>query len=447
MWSKQADTRNKNMTSFKNKITNRKRKNAKQEEKSEAPAKKDEQTKPEGQKSNRNRARNRTKSTTDNNVEPTGNRHQGKCANGKDDISTKNLEAADVVLRNANNLVEKRTNTALKRYSDSYVFDTNAGNILDNVLGEEVLPKLTRAVSGFLYLESKSKSRFSDLFKSGAMKLSASTENLKNAGKKDKDLPKKQENNKSKASSKKTPDAATPISRNNSQRCSKTKKETPVIPTETSYLKRVKSKIYKSKSDDTCPPSKIPISEDKSSKSKKLKPKKSKEISGRIPEDEEAVISPPGIRKSLTHFDFRLMRQSSNLERRRSRIDEDKPTDENKNPSVPPSPKPLHFFGKAKSSSAINLNLLRNRKNKILDNSCTDVQSEFDFIAFGGLNGPLQKPRQFGSQTAISGHNRTPSWLNYYNKKNSETVDEVDSSAGNFAGGFCGGLLCALRLF
>ncbi|CAH0546728.1 unnamed protein product [Brassicogethes aeneus] len=468
MWSKQADTRNKNMTSFKNKITNRKRKNGKtglkepEIETTETPISKPADQTPKvetSNKSNRNR-RNRTK--CDNSVEggaikttadekKVSSDSRTKCE--QDDITKNNfiekdLETADVVLRNANNLADKRsTNTnTLKRYSDSYVFEQNSGAIFENAVpADEVIPKLTRAVSGFLYLESR-KNRFSDLFKSGAMKLSASTENLKNCVKNEAKCNKKttgdiqndacktqtKQNNKSNCGNKNNKTkktevtSSTNVSRNNSQRMANVKKEKekPVIPTNTdSYLKRVKSKIYqKTKSDDT---NKIVIE----SKCKKLKPKKSMEISGRIPEDEEAVMSPPGVRKSLTHFDFRLMRQTSNLERRRSKDDK-----EESNSSVPPSPKPLHFFGKAKSSSAINLNLLRNRKNKNVDNNCTDVQSEFDFIAFGGVNGLLARQRLFGSQTHITtstNNNKTPSWLYCCESKNPKPSQDAVDAAGD----------------
>lgn len=89
------------------------------------------------------------------------------------------------------------------------------------------------------------------------------------------------------------------------------------------------------------------------------------------------------MKKSSSHFEFRLIRQTSNLERIRPRTFGLKPASS----SDAKDEKPV--LAKSKSSSAINLSLLRVRRNKLLEQAkknCTLVHNEFDFIAFGGLN-------------------------------------------------------------
>lgn len=60
------------------------------------------------------------------------------------------------------------------------------------------------------------------------------------------------------------------------------------------------------------------------------------------------------------------------------------------------------MLAKSKSSSAINLSLLRARRAKLVDQtSATLCKDEFDFIAFGNV-------RPFGSNTSL---HKVPSWL------------------------------------
>lgn len=88
------------------------------------------------------------------------------------------------------------------------------------------------------------------------------------------------------------------------------------------------------------------------------------------------------MKKSSSHFEFRLIRQTSNLERIRPRTFGLKPASTDSKDEKP-------VLAKSKSSSAINLSLLRVRRNKLLEQAkknCKLVHNEFDFIAFGGLN-------------------------------------------------------------
>lgn len=60
------------------------------------------------------------------------------------------------------------------------------------------------------------------------------------------------------------------------------------------------------------------------------------------------------------------------------------------------------MLAKSKSSSAINLSLLRTRRAKLDDQTSAPLcKDEFDFIAFGNV-------RPFGSNTSL---HKVPSWL------------------------------------
>lgn len=415
------------MTSFKNKITNRKRKNSKTRtpttenvdsaETDLASKSKQNEEKQKQTKSGKNRGKNRSKKDVTNNTGAVKSETQTV----KDTISCgavkSDLETPDVVLRNPTNVKRTNSNNSIKRYSDSIVIDNDNGQIKLREENDVVPPILTRAVSGFFIIDQAKKARrLSDLFRSSStMKLSMSTENLNqknsitpekaNTTKNDKKNSKiVQQNivnsNKADAKTKRNAknDTSSKLTSNNSF------KENTSSTSSNSYLKRVRSKIYKTKSEQS-------IDEvDATSKSRKLKPKKSIEMNSRIPEDEVAVLTPNGVRKSISNFDFRLTRQTSNLEFVRPKtMDGDVKVE-----------KPA--LAKAKSSSAINLSLLRTRRDKILEKVASrlgakDVQNEFDFIAFGSVNnvpGLVNSDRLFGSQTSLQKH---PSWLHIHKEE------------------------------
>ncbi|XP_057651107.1 uncharacterized protein LOC130890800 [Diorhabda carinulata] len=430
MWSKQQDTRNtnKNMTSFKNKITNRKRKNSKTRttatetvvspETDLASKSKQTEEKQKQTKSGKNRNRNRNKKSTENTDElksgtPTINQQKSNEKNG--DVIKNDLENADVVLRNPTNIKRTNSNNSIKRYSDSIVIDNDNGQIKLREESDVVPPNLTRAVSGFFIIDQAKKARrLSDLFRPhSTMKLSVSTENinLKNNMKSDEASvreEKKSEELVRQNSVNVKGDSSKRGDKNSSNKFSSKNlnKGNNSSASSNSYLKRVRSKIYKTKSEQS-------VDEvDASSKSRKLKPKKSNEISSsRIPEDEVAVLSPNGLRSSITNFDFRLTRQTSNLERVRP-----KTTDSD---SIP-NEKPL--LAKAKSSSSINLSLLRARRNQLMEKVASkfgskDVHDEFDFITFGnvpGFGSVNNLNGIFGSQTSLQ---KQPSWLHIHKEE------------------------------
>ncbi|KAG5882228.1 hypothetical protein JTB14_007203 [Gonioctena quinquepunctata] len=450
MWSKQADTRNtnKNMTSFKNKITHRKRKNSKprdpatdnadsQETDLASKSKQSEEKQRQSKSSGKNRGRNRSKK--DNSKADVTNdsaNKESKSSGSNCDVTISNdrdLEFADVVLRHPNNDNKRNTtNNSIKRYSDSFVIDKNdKGQIKLTEESDSVAPVLTRAVSGFFIIDQARKARrFSDLFRPGStMKLSNSTEclkmNEKNINREKATVPDK-DAKKSKPVQR-TNSSAKTISKKNGkselaspkveQKTNANKKEAGASSGSHSYLQRVRSKIYKSKSGNAVTSSKGD-EVDSASKSKKLKPKKSIEASGRIPEDEVAVLTPNGLRKSLTHFDFHLTRQTSNLERKRPQT-----VGPDSNGYVTSGDKPV--LAKAKSSSAINLSLLRTRRNQILGKvagkfGAKDVGNEFDFIAFGSVNNVAalgENDKLYGSQTSLQ---KQPSWLHIHNEEQVE---------------------------
>ncbi|KAH1003809.1 hypothetical protein HUJ04_003663 [Dendroctonus ponderosae] len=432
MWSKQADTRNKsgsNMTSFKNKITNRKSKNAgdkaavepSTEAANEQDKKKQQPTKSPNPKPGRNRARNKNKKETAKNpdkvnetvIVPADNNTKPKSISKETELIDNNTDECDgVVLRNPNSA--RTSNTSVKRYSDSFVIENQIGSA-EEIAEEEkitVPTPLTRALSGFFVTDQSKKQnrRFSDLFRPASSKLSGSTESLKMPIKLEKNAPEKsskvavKEAKEKSKSSKKT---------DSNKKSSQTKSADFVKPatteTSNSYLKRVKSRIYKSKSDDCA---KI----DLDNKYKKLIPKKSLDLNGRIPEED--VASPTGvIQKSLGHFHFgRLTRQTTNLERISRPFGSQKSVENAQSNGLE---RPA--LAKSKSSSAINLSLLRARRAKVMDNgSAALCKDEFDFI-------PFCESRLTGSSTSL---HKFPSWL-HINKGESKVSQPVSRTGSD----------------
>lgn len=449
MWSKQADVRNANMTSLKSKITQRKRKNSKPALVEEPAA---DATDVVGAKCNQpvNNNKNKTKN------KKSGKKNKGRCESGpvvgikskessganvrpdlldnldrkvrdtgtkncgviKDDVthlSNGNVSCseADVVLRNEQT---KPTNgsQSVKRYSDSFV-------VFGDIKDKSSPNQLSRAQSGFFLTDTETSDfnnksdkverkhrRFSDLFRYGALKSYSSCDNLKAPINMIKEYEVSKEDysdvvlrekllNDQKGVTRKlnkpTDKHNKPVIENSKN--SKSKSDTKTVTTqESSYLKRVKSKIYKQKNDGNhILPTMPNISEDVKQNKKKKGEKDSIDVT-------DKSGSEP--RRSIPHFDFRMIRQSSNLERIRPRTFMAKKSasnagiselvDSTANIMNMPMEKPV--LSKSKSSSAINLNLLRTRRNKIMEQmkkNCETVEDEFMYIAFG-MN------RKFGSQ-------------------------------------------------
>lgn len=459
MWSKQADTRNKNATSFKSKITNRKQKTSETRtsatQLSDSTAASPNSATPRdgkaGKKQKNRKNRKDCPQAKQVSSEPdlidglkkisTDDKTKTKATITVDEV-TKSTNAnvelsvetdgrlADVVLRNDGkpngsvDLVDGGVDSYnLKRYSDSFVISADdSGSVRNN----NCQPKLSRAVSGFIFTEpdtaeynikegkvGRKTRRFSDLFHYGALKTCNSCDNLKispkmiknfevdETGALDDDLrdvilrkvqQKPSTDTPKKAKGGKTNENGD--SKNADVKNTKCKVETmPMTNTNNSYLKRVKSKIYKTKNDNNVGsslPSMPDISE--TVKSKKTKNKKNAEIKSKVIGDGSEAT--PEVRKSIAHFDFRLIRQTSNLERIRPRTFGPKKSSSNTGITDIPdaataasnlsAEKPV--LAKSKSSSAINLNMLRTRRNKIMEQvknrNCKVVQNEFDFIAF-----------------------------------------------------------------
>lgn len=477
MWSKQADTRNKNATSFKSKITNRKQKTS--ESKTSVPQADSTVTSPNpvnsrdakaGKKQKNRKNRKDGSQVKQVNAEPDlidglkkisadktktnatiiGGDEVMKSTNANVELSVESDDRlADVVLRNdgkANGSVDivdgGADSYSLKRYSDSFVIGTDDSESVRNICQS----KLSRAVSGYILTEPESAEynikegkvgrktrRFSDLFSYGALKTCNSCDNLKISPKMitnfevdetsaldndlrevilrkvqqkaSSDIPKKVKEGKSNDNVE---------NKNAAVKNTKSKVENlPMTNTNNSYLKRVKSKIYKNKNDNNVGsslPSMPDISE--TVKSKKNKNKKNAEIKSKAPGVLDGSEAIPEVKKSITnHFDFRLIRQTSNLERIRPRTFGPKKSSSNNgvhditDTANISTEKPV--LAKSKSSSAINLNMLRTRRNKIMEQvknrNCKVVQNEFDFIAFSNrLNSSAQNARMFGSQDMSS---------------------------------------------
>ncbi|ENN79924.1 hypothetical protein YQE_03743, partial [Dendroctonus ponderosae] len=358
MWSKQADTRNKsgsNMTSFKNKITNRKSKNAgdkaavepSTEAANEQDKKKQQPTKSPNPKPGRNRARNKNKKETAKNpdkvnetvIVPADNNTKPKSISKETELIDNNTDECDgVVLRNPNSA--RTSNTSVKRYSDSFVIENQIGSA-EEIAEEEkitVPTPLTRALSGFFVTDQSKKQnrRFSDLFRPASSKLSGSTESLK--------MPIKLEKN--------APEKSSKVA-----------------------VKEAKEKSKSSKKTDRV------------------------------------------IQKSLGHFHFgRLTRQTTNLERISRPFGSQKSVENAQSNGLE---RPA--LAKSKSSSAINLSLLRARRAKVMDNgSAALCKDEFDFI-------PFCESRLTGSSTSL---HKFPSWL-HINKGESKVSQPVSRTGSD----------------
>ncbi|CAG9761205.1 unnamed protein product [Ceutorhynchus assimilis] len=422
MWSKQADNvrtpKPNNMTTFRNKITNRKSKNnadnnnptdtaSLTDNKLETDKKKQQQqqqTKSSNPKTGRNRTRKQNKKEA-----AAKEKNEKNLVASQDKVTiiekeTNNDECDGVVLRNSS--LSRTNSTSVKRYSDSFVLENQLTNQETEEKQKVTNPTpLTRALSGFFVIDSSKRHnrRFSDLFRPVSSKFSGSTESLQIPIKLEKNVPEKvvkqDTKNESKANKK-----AESAAKKNAQTFAK-----PSTTESNSYLKRVKSKIYKSKSDDT---SKIEVD----SKYKKLKPKKSLDLNGRIPEED--VVSPTsgGIQKSLGHFHFgRLTRQTTNLERISRPFGSQKSVETSQTDGLE---RPI--LAKSKSSSAINLSLLRTRRAKLLEQSAPLCKDEFDFIAFGDV-------KSAGSSTSL---HRFPSWL-HLNKGEAKVSQPVSRTGSD----------------
>lgn len=492
MWSKQADSRNSaNMTSLKSKITNRKRKNSKpssnnsnqQQSSNNVSSNTNETTSTitnkKSSKKNKNNKKLNKKDTANKVPKEEINADEEKVNSNANALIINSVDNVDHIEKNCSDFIEPlllngmhgelpilnwernniNTTTIHKRYSDSFVLDNDNNSHIQ---------KLSRAQSGLNVSETqcyrqlienkvddnkyeRKTRRFSDIFKPSNLK---GDNNIKMQPK----MVKKNSNNcdssnntelndvtlRKKNVNAKENDAVTSASSNKEKKSgkadkttvkdnAKTKKNKSDKPTDnksssstttksdtntTSYLKRVKSKIYKHKSENSVSvqPSMPNISEDVSSK--KSKTKKSEEH-----------FKPQEIRKSLTHLDFRLLRQSSNLERARSKsympsvksssnagiseLVEQTATILNVQPPASTSNKP--FLAKSKSSSSINLNLLRTRRNKFFElldkknlKNLKMVEDEFEFIAFGDVpNYPLS---EFGSLKNLN-NNHVSKWI------------------------------------
>ncbi|XP_031357131.1 rho guanine nucleotide exchange factor 2-like isoform X2 [Photinus pyralis] len=408
MWSTQTETSNKNMTSLKSKITHRKRKNSKSKSSNAQSVESNLSANTQTLKKPHNRTRKNSTGSQKSgpnrknqpdlieNLKPDHNKIStaDPPCNGDDDIQLRHggdadfraeLLSADVWLENND---DASLNNNTKRYSDSFVIRSKTS---ENFSAESRQSLNHLAQSEFFEDKSERKSRrFSDIFRYGALKPSISCENIKTAikMKPPEEFPgvnlRKKPPAQESASSADMEKKSKKVTKND-----KGKKAAPVVskkvePQNDSYLKRVKSKIYKTKSDNTTNglPTMPNIAEDTKT-TKKSKKKKPPPTTVQQPEPSPV----PELRKSVSQFDFRLIRQTSNLERIRPKTFGLRTASSNLGISdLCDSPeKPV--LAKSKSSSAINLNLLRTRRNKLLEQAkrnCKIVRNEFDFIGFNG---------------------------------------------------------------
>ncbi|XP_076264716.1 uncharacterized protein LOC143198943 [Rhynchophorus ferrugineus] len=301
MWSKHnGNPRSTNMT-FKNKITNKKQKNlavgsieqsdsiSTENKANDADKKKHTNQQQAKQTANRtkNKGRHRNKKASAKDQEKSIRCDVDELKNNKteEDAATPTDEHDGVVLRNNNGV--RASDVVVKRYSDSFVIENGVTESDPVVEGKSSTPTpLTRALSGFFVLDQTKKAnrRLSDLFRPVSAKLSGSTESLKMSTKAEKHCisdkkdkkDSKQIDQSAKGRSNQKNDSAKKISQTKPHEADK---PSGTDNTTNSYLKRVKSKIYKSKSDDA---SKIEVD----GKYKKLKPKKSLDLNSRIPEED-----------------------------------------------------------------------------------------------------------------------------------------------------------------
>lgn len=247
--------------------------------------------------------------------------------------------------------------------------------------------------------------------------------------KKQKKHAKKQPNDSDNVNVKKTTTANT----NTMENSKPAKSVKPVKPVKennsenSSYLKRVKSKIYKSRSDDSdkCQSNSIPTQKQNEngatntatkSKIKKSKEKKTPDKSNKITKIAENSTEDEFSEVQLRHSDFPFFyRQTSNLERIRPRtfglrssasnVGISDLVDSTSNILKLPLEKPK--LVKSKSSSAINLNLLRSRRSKVPEpsrQSTKNADVEFKFMSFGSISetASVSVSRKFGPNNPIT---------------------------------------------
>lgn len=323
---------------------------------------------------------------------------------------------ADVVLRKKNDDATPPVDP-LKRYSDSMVND-NFVNGNTECVNKFTLP---RAHSGFFLLSSskdresdpkEKKRRFSDLFRHTLGKGSTDEPDAKMAEFSINEVGKVTvlDGNDKKLNKKAVKRSDSKLQKPKTNKPTETKIAGDTTPN--SVLKRVRSRIYKTKTENcvSIVPSMPDIREQKEKKSKKSGSK-----------DGTAVVDKKG-------FDFRLLRQSSNLEFTRTR------------PycvSVTPKKAPINdvimvpdekpILAKSKSSSAINLSLLRTRR-KLVDSkkhssNTKSVEDEFDFMAYENnyKNSKVSLLKSFGSQEYINrlNNNVANAYINNMNRRTS----------------------------
>ncbi|GJQ79313.1 hypothetical protein Trydic_g16180 [Trypoxylus dichotomus] len=491
MWSKQTETSNKNMTSLKDKITHRKRKGNKSKN---AEAVTDHNNvninNTKLAKKVHKQANLRSKVAEKNSVAAACGKSENtvrvQCKteeevrvcvstlNNKDDVNdlsriTDNSvyrmpladNETDVKFRNDALTRYCDPNGSVKRYSDSFIIEQNSSS-----KNSRLDSNLSRARSGFFISETETRDefvksgrksrRFSDIFKYGGIRHSDSCDDLKFCGKmlvqdevngnvaevslrkpikcidmddKSKKGPKKVNRSDSRNSASTKPK---PISK--SSKPPENSQITTNSPNN-SYLKRVRSKIYRPKSENAnVLPSMPEISEsvkEKKNKNKKVESKK----------ENESTIS----KSSVPHIDFRLIRQTSNLESIRPGLLGHKKSISNVGIDSVDGTIEKPVLAKSKSSSAINLNLLRTRRNKLMEQirkNSKSVQDEFDFISFGGNVG-AQMNRRFGSQNLVSSvseaaYARPTSWLHGHTEwealkqlKQDESLTIIRADKGN----------------
>ncbi|RZC35415.1 hypothetical protein BDFB_006136 [Asbolus verrucosus] len=317
------------MTSFKNKITNRKQKNSKavNGQVSNA-ANPDPESAPAGkkqQKSGKHRNRGGKKAATEKGGSDANPENTSRVTppalssvDADDIIPADDLGLADVVLRTsvpAEVAEQNYKNSNQKRFSDSFVIENGLSRAVGGILIPEELYTNDKA--------SKKGRRLSDLFRHGTLKTTNSVENL-NIKQIDNNLAKTEKEQVKTPSGKGNADTKSKRQKKgttpgvnkstlakdakNSQQSDQIDKqnlENVTNSTTNSYLKRVKSKIYKTKSEGNgILPSKTNVA------------KKSTNCE-RIPED--AAVGTQSDLKKPSNFDFRLIRQTSNLENIRSK--------------------------------------------------------------------------------------------------------------------------------
>lgn len=208
----------------------------------------------------------------------------------------------------------------------------------------------------------------------------------------------------------------------------KNKKTTKDTPNNNSYLKRVKSKIYKhSRSDSSISQNSSEGVSDTDSKiktSKKMKDKKAHAKNSKIPKITEDIPEESACDHKLKKsHSTNFLRQYSNLERVRPKSFGVKSgaflgisdlVDSTTNILNVPVEQPK--LTKSKSSSAINLNLLRSRRNKVIEQSknCKNADTEFSFFTYHTGHKSDNANRKLVDSSVVDGavqKERPSSWI------------------------------------